>query len=161
MAQEYVDWLNAKKDGAPYRLPTEAEWEFAARAGRDGAFATGAQISSQAANFNGSGKRDYLSEEGPYKRKTMPVGSYPPNAFGLYDLHGNAAEWVEDCYTNSHDYRDDAGAGPVTSGACSSRVMKGGDYTKVPSYVRIAVRDSHPPAYRDYRAGFRVARDLD
>ena len=163
MAQDYVAWLNTHKDGAPYRLPSEAEWEYAARAGASGPFTTGATLNSNLANFNGSNDKDKYSGgvSGRYMRMTVPVGNYPPNAFGLHDVHGNVAEWTEDCYTTSHDFRFGEGALPITSGRCTSRVVKGGDYSKIFAYVRLAKREGKSEDTRHYTIGLRVARDLD
>jgi formylglycine-generating enzyme required for sulfatase activity len=100
-ADEYCQKLTALKEetsaGRKYRLPTEAEWEYACRAGTTTAFHFGDSLSSLQANFNGNGPYG-TAEEGPYLRQTAKVGSYPPNAFGLYDMHGNVAEWCADWY---------------------------------------------------------------
>jgi len=158
-AVTYADWLNSQVEGTPYRLLTEAEWEYAARAGTTTPFHTGETITGEQANFNG--QRTYNgSAKGPYLRKPAAVGSYAPNPFGLYDMHGNAAEWVADCWTpDLSEIPADGRAVPLTG--CNSRVVRGGDSTKVPSYVRSAHRDSEIATRRDARIGFRIARDLD
>lgn len=159
-ADAYVAWLNTKVDGAPYRLLTEAEWEYAARAGTDTAFATGPDISSAQANYNG--QRSYSNEpvDGVYLRRPVDVGSYDPNAFGLYDMHGNVAEITADCYRNSYEGLPTDGSAVPGNPNCS-RAVRGGDFTKVPSYVRSAKRDSEPASRRMEELGFRVAKSLD
>ena len=95
-AQAYVEWLS-ERTGAAYRLPSESEWEYAARAGTTTPFHTGATILTDQANYNGnsvygSGRR------GTYRERTTPTGTFAPNEFGLYDVHGNVWEWVQDCW---------------------------------------------------------------
>ena len=102
-----------KKAGRKYRLPTEAEWEYACRAGTSTAFHFGQSLSSDQANFNGKYPAGD-GKEGPYLRKTAPVGSYQPNAYGLYDMHGNVAEWCADWYDPQYyfDSPDEDPLGP-------------------------------------------------
>ena len=147
-AQAYLDWLNAQHDGPDYRLPSEAEWEYAARAGAEGPWTTGDAISKDDANFHN------------HARKTLAVGTFRPNAFGLYDVHGNVSEWTADCWNPTHEYRD-KGAGPRTDGNCRTRVIKGGAFHHVAAYVRIAKRDAKVAAKGLDFIGFRIARDLD
>jgi formylglycine-generating enzyme required for sulfatase activity len=159
-AEAYIDWLNSKVDGAPYRLLSEAEWEYAARAGTSTPFHTGEEITSGQANYNG--QRSYANEPigGGYLRMPVDVGSYAPNAFGLHDMHGNIAEWTADCFRNSYAGLPKDGSAMPGSANCS-RPVRGGDYTKVPSYVRSAMRGAEPASRRDDRIGFRVAKALD
>ena len=101
-AQQFVGWL-AKKTGKPYRLLTEAEWEYAARGttnavDRPPPFSTGPTINPNQANYDGNFIYGAGAKGGIYRQKTLDVGSFKPNAFGLYDMHGNVWEWVEDCY---------------------------------------------------------------
>ena len=100
-AKKYCEQLSAKAEekaaGRVYRLPTEAEWEYACRAGTSTAFHYGDSLASDQANFNGTYPAGD-SKRGPYLRRTAKVGSYRPNAFGLYDMHGNVAEWCADWY---------------------------------------------------------------
>lgn len=149
-AAAYADWLNTKVTGTPYRVPSEAEWEYAARGGATGAYATGMTLSSVDANFNGGTGE-------PYARKVLATGRYKPNGFGLYDVHGNVLEWTSDCWSSNHMFRDTSPA-PVRTNSCRTRVVKGGSYMKVASYVRLAKRegDREQDGF-DYH-GFRVAR---
>ncbi len=146
-AKAYVAWLNGKVSGSPYRLPSEAEWEYAARAGTTSAYYTGASISTSQANFNNT-----LS-------KTQGVGSYSPNAFGLYDMAGNVWEWVEDCYHDTYAGAPSDGSA-WTSGACTYRVLRGGSWGSDPRYLRSADRNGDTPTYRSGVIGFRIARTL-
>lgn len=158
-AMAYVDWLNSKVEGDPYRLPSEAEWEYAARAQTTTPFHTGRTISGLEANYNGT--RVYGDgDQGPYLRTTADVGSYSPNGFGLYDMHGNVGEWVADCW--SSNYAGLPKDGRIVSGRKNcSHPVRGGTFEKVPSYVRSAMRGSMPATRRDDATGFRVAKDLD
>ena len=146
-AEAYVTWLNRHELSTPFRLPSEAEWEYAARAGSLGPWSFGAEITAKNANFDN------------HARRTMAVGSYAPNAFGLYDMHGNVAEWVADCYVRSHSQRD-KGQGPRTDGRCTSRVVKGGGYIHVSHYTYITKRDGERADSASHYIGFRVARDI-
>ncbi|MEM7768122.1 MAG: SUMF1/EgtB/PvdO family nonheme iron enzyme [Pseudomonadota bacterium] len=158
-AQAYVEWLAVQTGGGAYRLLTEAEWEYAARAGTDGPFHTGDTIESKQANYNGT--RAYGSgAKGEWPRQPLPVGRYGPNAFGLHDMHGNIAEWVSDCRRNTYVGLPTDGSAAPGAANCS-RVVRGGDFTKVPSYIRSAKRDSHPQLGSDDGIGFRVAKTLE
>jgi formylglycine-generating enzyme required for sulfatase activity len=151
-AQHYVEWLS-KFTGQPYRLLTEAEWEYAARAGTTTAYYWGEEIGEGNANCDGCG-----SEWD--NRETPPVGSFKPNPFGLYDMAGNVWQWVEDCY---HDNYDDAPAdgSAWTSGDCSLRVVRGGSWDNGPQNLRAAVRIRSTDDDRDDVVGFRLARTLN
>ncbi len=159
-AEAYIAWLNSKTDGTPYRLLSEAEWEYAARAGTTSPFSTGDGISSEQANFNGQRSYDRKAAGGPYLRKPTAVGSYAPNAFGLHDMHGNLAEWTADCYRRSYAGLPANGSAIPGDAGCAHAV-RGGDFNKVPSYVRSAKRDSEPGSRRDDAIGFRVAKTLN
>ena len=144
-AQSFIGWMN-KEAGAPvYRLLSEAEWEYAARAGGAAAYGQSATIARAAANF-GSGRSD-------------PVGSYGPNAFGLYDMSGNASEWVDDCYAPTYAGAPTDGAA-VKPNTCKERVYRGGSYRDAASALRVASRRHAPPTMRDAVIGFRVAREI-
>ncbi len=156
-AKAYVDWLR-RKTGKPYRLLSEAEWEYAARGGTTSPYITGDTITTAQANFDASNVAA-LRGRGTYEGRTVEVGSFPPNPFGLYDMAGNVAEWVEDCWNPSH-----AGApadGTVRGGDCARRVLKGGAWYYEPEYLRSAARTSYPRASRLNIAGIRIARPLE
>jgi formylglycine-generating enzyme required for sulfatase activity len=154
-AKSYVEYLR-QKTGKPYRLLTEAEWEYAARAGTTSRYSTGEAITTAEADFDDSAAR---SKRGGYEGKTVDVGTFPPNPYGLFDMHGNVGEWVEDCWNKSH-----AGApadGSARGGDCARRVLKGGAWYFEAPYLRAAARVSYPKGSRLNIAGFRVARPLE
>ncbi len=158
-AQAYVEWLSAET-GETYRLPSEAEWEYAARAGTTTPFHFGATISTDQANYDGT-KAYGEGTAGEFRQQTVPVGAFPANAFGLHDMHGNAFEWVDDCW-NSSGYDGAPSDGSAwTSGDCDQRVMRGGSGLSEPYVVRAASRYRHVANSRSYFNGFRVARDLN
>ena len=148
-AKEYLTWL-ARKTGKPYRLLTESEWEYAARAGTTTRYAFGDSIDKQQAKF---------SDGKPGIGQTVEVGSFAANAWGLYDMHGNVWEWVEDCYVPSYVEAPSDGSAQFILG-CSSRVLRGGSWDYEPQDLRSAVRYKLPPVYRVDEIGFRVAREL-
>ncbi len=157
-AQNFLTWLNGKT-GKTYRLLSEAEWEYVARAGQDGPFSTGYDMSAQFANFDG--KAPYGSgAKGAYLRKTQPVGQYEPNAFGVYDMHGNVYEWVEDCWNPDHSGALGDGA-PRMDGDCKFRVMKGGSWVTHGYQTRAAARIRYVTDYRYDDYGIRIARTLN
>ena len=145
-AQAYAAWLSAET-GAEYRLLTEAEWEYAARAQTTGPFHTGATISTDQANYDGLSAPYGPGVTGRYRARPIAAGSLARNGFGLYDVHGNAAEMVADCY-------DDDG------GDCTRRVVRGGSWSARPELVRSAWRSWCDPALRNLHNGFRIARTL-
>lgn len=169
-AKAYIAWLNGKvhglasaaasrhgkADDGPYRLPTEAEWEYAARAGTQTARWWGPGIGRGHANCDGCGSE----WDG---RLLSPVGSFGPNAFGLYDMLGNVWQWVEDCWHDNYAGAPDDGSAWL-HGDCRKHVLRGGSWSNVPIFVRAASRigadtrgtDSDWSNY----AGFRVARRL-
>ncbi len=150
-AKSYVAWLSAKT-GRGYRLLSEAEWEYAARAGATTKYYWGDDIGKGNANCSGCGSQ----WDG---KQTAPVGSFQPNAFGLYDMLGNVWQWCED--TRQVDYQgapNDGSAWVVASS--SSRVLRGGSWLIFPQFLRSAVRYSGRPDYRGTYVGFRVARTL-
>ena len=150
----FLAWLNSKTDGAPYRLPSEAEWEYAARAGTSGRFSfgdAGADLGAYAwygDNANG---------------QTHPVGERRANAFGLHDVHGNVWEWVEDCWHRSYAGAPTDGSPWMNAneGDCSRAVLRGGSWYNRPGNLRSANRLRLPRDYRDNKLGFRVARTLN
>jgi formylglycine-generating enzyme required for sulfatase activity len=155
--QEYVAWLS-RKTSKTYRLLTEAEWEYAARAGTTTPFSTGREITTDQANFDGN----YTyggSAKGTYRQRTVEVGSFKHNAFGLHDMHGNVWEWVEDCYEWTYNGAPTDGSGRIASG-CVSRVLRGGSWSTGPQFLRAAVRNGARPDFSSNTYGFRVARAI-
>jgi formylglycine-generating enzyme required for sulfatase activity len=149
-AQRYVAWL-ARHTGKSYRLPSEAEWEYAARAGTTTLYSFG----DDAAALD-----DHAWNKGNSERTTHPIGEKKPNAFGLYDVHGNVWEWVEDLGHSSYDGAPADGSAWV-EGVTSDRMMRGGDFFFDPSFLRSAQRYMLPSNFRNYSVGFRVARTLN
>ena len=158
-AQKFISNLN-KKSGKEYRLPTEAEWEYAARAGTSTARHWGDDISCDKAMYeNDPGSNedscvDYVRKRGLIPDSTAPVGSYPPNQFDLYDMMGNVWEWCADWYG---DYPSSPQTNPVGSSSGSGRVIRGGGWNFSPRNVRSANRVRYSPVRRFNRLGFRLA----
>ena len=149
-AQTFIQKLNAKT-GRRYRLPTEAEWEYATRAGSTTAYSFGNDDSQLG---------QYVWFTVNSQNKTHPVGEKLPNSFGLSDMHGNVWEWTADCYTDSYNGAPSDGSARK-SGDCSRRVLRGGSWLFNPWVFRSAVRFSFIPGFRyNYLVGFRVARTL-
>ena len=145
-ARAYVDWLS-RKTGEAYRLLSEAEWEYVARAGTTGPYHFGRSLSPSQANY------------GDDRGGTVSVGSYSANGFGLHDVHGNVWEWVEDCWNGSY-YGVPSDGSAWTSGDCSTRVLRGGSWSYDPGGLRAANRGGNDSGDRLNVSGFRVARTL-
>jgi formylglycine-generating enzyme required for sulfatase activity len=143
--------------GRRYRLPTEAEWEYACRAGANTSFSFGAELNGRQANCNG-GDPYGTAVEGPFLERTAQVGSYPPNAFGLYDMHGNVFEWCADWYGDYTNSPSDDPTGPV---AGDYRIARGGAWCFNPVAVRCAFRYWSEPSMRYNFIGFRVACEVE
>ena len=143
LCQAFITKLNAKKEGG-YRLPTEAEWEYACRAGTTTAYSYGDSLTKADANIDGN--------------STKEVGSYKPNAFGLYDMHGNVWEWCEDWYGSLQDGEVTDPKGPATG---ERRVLRGGSFLIYELDARSFVRGRLSPTNRDFGNGFRLARTAD
>jgi formylglycine-generating enzyme required for sulfatase activity len=155
-AKAYVKWLSDKTE-KDYRLLSEAEFEYAARAGARTPFWWGASISTSQANFNGT--RTYAgSEESEYRTKPVPVKSFLPNPWGLYQMHGNVWSWIEDCWVADTYEGAPADGSALKSGKCGEHVLRGGSWNNAPRAVRAAIR-SHFGGESAY-IGFRVARSL-
>lgn len=173
-AQTYVAWLS-NRTGKRYRLLSEAEWEYAARAGTTTPFHFGDSISTMQGNFNGqhfAPGEPYAYGAGPsvYLQRTVAVGSYPANQFGLHDMHGNASEWTEDCWNPGYVIMG-LGSAPADGSAWTEstslgsrtgkchhglRTVRGGNYASSPRDLRSASRIG---IASDRYSGFRVARD--
>jgi len=156
-AQDYVAWLSAKT-GHRYRLPSEAEWEYAARAGTTTPYYTGYSITTDQANYDGV---DYPNAGSPgvYRQMTTPVGTFAPNGFGLTDMAGNVWQWTADCW--NADYRGAPTDGSAwTRGDCNRRVVRSGAFNNTPAFARSAFRFWEVGQLRSAFIGFRVARDL-
>ena len=151
-AKAYVAWLS-KQTGHQYRLLTEAEWEYAARAESTTLFFWGNHVGYNKANCNACGSQ-WDGE------KTAPVGSFMPNSFGLYDMHGNLWEWVEDCWNRSYLGAPSDGSA-WRSGNCEGRVVRSGAWRSFDRGVSSATRNWKPTEHHSYFIGFRVARTLD
>jgi formylglycine-generating enzyme required for sulfatase activity len=164
-AQTYVAWLNdkvrdralpSKGDDGPYRLPSEAEWEYAARAGTTTARWWGDSVGVGNANCHGCGSTWD-------NQLIAPAGSFGPNPFGLYDILGNVWQWTSDCWNENYAGAPKDGS-TWTAGNCGKRVMRGGSWSNSPVFVRSATRSSGDPGGQDFDyasyVGFRVARTL-
>jgi formylglycine-generating enzyme required for sulfatase activity len=151
-AEQYVVWLS-KMTGQPYRLPTEAEWEYAARAGTTTVHYWGDEIGKGHANCNGCDSDLQIGHI------TSPVGSFKPNAFGLYDMAGNVFQWVQDCYSGNYLFVNYDGSAS-TVGDCSSHLVRGGSWTAGPLFLRSAFRTPVNVLSRTSALGFRVARTV-
>ena len=143
-AQAFAAWLNTKVPDAPYRLLSEAEWEYAARAGTATQFHWGDEFDASKAND---------------RNKTVPVGQYAPNGFGLYDMHGNVLEWVQDCYLESYEGAPDNGRSVAETPGCP-RVLRSGAWSYGPRVLRAANRYGTPPGDRINIVGIRIAKTL-
>ena len=157
-ARGFVAWLS-RQTGLYYRLPSEAEWEYAARGGTKTPFWTGPTTSADLVNYDG----DYVyaaGQAGPYRGRSVPVDApgFPANPFGLFHVHGNVLEWVQDCYAGSYAGAPVDGHVPADRGDCEARILRGGSWVDDPRDLRAANRTPSEPDDRYNFAGFRVAR---
>lgn len=146
-AQRYVSWLS-ETTGHAYFVPSEAEWEYAARAGSDTPWNTGTAIITADANFLQT------------FNKTVSTGSYPPNAFGLYDMHGNVWEWTQDCIDTGYLGVPVDGSAAASGDCVNRRILRGGGHTSAHDRVRSAAREGFPERTSNNTIGLRVARAL-
>ena len=146
-ANAYAVWLS-RKSGKTYRLLSEAEREYVARAGTTTPFWWGSSITPKQANYD------------EYRKKTMPVDSFEPNPWGLYNVHGNVWEWTADCW-NSNNAGNPGDGSARTTGICDRRVVRGGSWNSGPRFLRAADRDAHTAYVRNISLGFRLARTLN
>lgn len=159
-AQAYVGWLNSLVPDAGYRLLTEAEWEYLARAGTTTAYPWGPSVDDGCAWMNGV-DRTVLSKYPDWEPaacsdgalNTAPVGSYRPNAFGLYDMIGNVGEWVQDCSSGPYDAPP-----PDSAAVCERRTIRGGAWGSAGKWLRVADRFRYTPDDLDDSVGIRVVR---
>jgi formylglycine-generating enzyme required for sulfatase activity len=159
-ARKYVAWLN-RKTGHTYRLLSEAEREYVTRAGTTSPFWWGSAITPTQANYDG--RYEYplgrpRNDDGLYRGQTVPVDSFVPNPWGLYNVHGNVWEWTEDCWKQSNSGNPGDGSAR-TSGDCTRRVLRGGSWYEVPLKLRAAERVGYPADSR-INSGLRVGRTL-
>lgn len=147
----YCAWLS-EQTGRRYRLPTEAEWEYAARAGTESHYWWGEEAGKNNANCDGCGSE----WDG---KQTAPVGAFRPNPWGLHDMLGNVREWVRDCWHESYEGAPADGSA-WEAGDCPRRVVRGGSWYTKPENLRSATRDRNGPDYRTNTIGFRLAQDL-
>jgi len=155
-AKQYVQWLS-RKTGRNYRLLTEAEWEYVARAGTTTAFSFGSTVTPQQAKYNT--KESYADSPVTVSslEQSAPVGSYAPNAFGLYDVHGNVWEWTEDCWNANYSGAPTNG-NAWRAGDCGWRVLRGGSWFSDSQGLRSAFRSFFNASSRFTDFGFRLAR---
>jgi formylglycine-generating enzyme required for sulfatase activity len=156
-AEAYVNWLG-HRTGKPYRLLSESEWEYAARAGTTTPFFYGDALSASNANYDGS-----VDGSGPSdvnRQSTMPVGSFPANGFGLHDMHGNVSEWVEDCWHDDYNAMAPTDGSAWLDGDCNGRVVRGGSWEDSQAEHRSAARTGGAKGDQFYTGGLRIARSL-
>ena len=158
-AQLYLAWMS-ERTGRPYRLPSEAEWEYACRAGTRTAFNVGDTISTEQANYDGL----YVYNGGPrgvYRGGTSPLGTFAPNSWGLFDMHGNVWEWVQDVVHDNYEGAPVDGSAWEEGSDSSRRILRGGSWLYHPRYLRSALRNGFSTVLSNDIVGFRVARTLD
>ncbi|MEE8320928.1 MAG: formylglycine-generating enzyme family protein [Gammaproteobacteria bacterium] len=157
-AQSFITWLN-KKTGGNYRLPSEAEWEYAAREGGIKKYSWGDRASHEYANY---GKEECCGKQAVGHERwgdLAPVGQLPANDFGLYDMHGNVWEWAADCWHPTYIGAPANGTVWIQGGQCNLRVSRGGSFNNRPRNVRSASRTWNSLTFRYNNLGFRLAQD--
>ena len=165
-AKSYVRWLS-RETGQEYRLLTESEWEYAARAGTRSSRHWGENVSGQCSYANGADRKaqetrnaDWIVPCDDGFAYTAPVGSFGANGFGLHDMAGNVWEWVEDCWHGSYNGAPSDGSAWTSGGNCSKRVLRGGSWGNGPGFLRSANRNRVVSGYRYINYGFRISRTL-
>ena len=157
-AQQYVVWLSVRT-GQVYRLPSEAEWEYACRAGTKTAFSFGEDINTGLANYDGNTTYNG-SPRGEYRKGTTHVDMFDPNPWGLFDMHGNVWEWVQDVVHDSYEGAPADGSAWEEGGDQGRRILRGGSWLYNPYYLRSALRNGFSAVLSNDIVGFRVARNL-
>jgi formylglycine-generating enzyme required for sulfatase activity len=172
---EQVNWFEAvefcqrlsQHTGRIYRLPTEAEWEYACRVGSITPFHFGDTITTDLANYRGTDHEEYKwsgsynqGPKGIYLQETTPVDSFPPNAFGLYDMHGNVWEWCQNDYSDNYDVTPVDGSAWVSEENSGLKILRGGSWYNYPRLCRSAIRYNNYPEFRYYDVGFRVVCEM-
>jgi formylglycine-generating enzyme required for sulfatase activity len=158
-AQAYVAWL-PEDTGHAYRPLSEAEWEYVARARRTAPFWWGSSITPAQANYDGNYVYEGGGAKGDYRQSTVPVGSFEPNPWGLYNVHGNIFEWCEDNWHENYNGAPADSSPWVTGGNGDYRVVRGGSWSSHPQFLRSAFCNGLPTKYRYLSLGFRVGRPL-
>jgi formylglycine-generating enzyme required for sulfatase activity len=156
-AKAYAAWLSAKT-GKTYRLLSEAEWEYAARAGTVAAYPYADGLSPGKANYDAS--TDGSGPSDVNRQRTVPVGGFQPNAFGLFDMQGNVSEWVEDCWNDDYTAAAPTDGSAWLAGDCKGHVVRGGSWEDSASELRSAARTGGAKDDRFYTDGVRIARSL-
>jgi formylglycine-generating enzyme required for sulfatase activity len=155
-AQLFIDKINELNNTSEFRLPTEAEWEYAARAGTTTMYSTGDTITSSQSNFNGSIPFG-LNLRDQYRKSPTPVGSFPANAFGLYDMHGNVWEWCNDWYKSDY-YQQSPPKNPSGPETGQMKVLRGGSWFRYSGHVRSATRYKNKSVGQYADTGFRLVK---
>jgi len=171
-AVDYTRWLS-QQTGKKYRLLSEAEWEYAARAGNVAAFTSGRCISKDVANFHAGYAYSDCPVTGLYRGKMILVGQFSANPWGLYDVHGNAFEWIADCWHANYNgapsngtawlngtTKDEFDLDDTSPAECNNRVLRGGSWSGRPRDIRFAQRAKNNVSFSSIFIGFRIARDL-
>jgi formylglycine-generating enzyme required for sulfatase activity len=157
-AQQYLRWLS-EATGRHYRLPSEAEWEYACRAGTKTAFSFGDTISTGQANYDGNFTYNG-GARGEFRRGTTPAGMFPPNPWGLFDMHGNVWEWIQDVVHDNYEGAPLDGSAWEEGGDQARRILRGGSWLYNPRYLRSALRNGFSSSLSNDIVGFRVVREL-
>lgn len=159
MAVEFCQRLSDKR-GEKYRLPSEAEWEYACRAGTTTPFYFGKTISTNLANYHG--RYNYGDgNRGEFRGKTTPVGTFPRNLFGIFDMHGNVWEWCEDVWHENYEEAPTDGSAWLIGGEPNRRIVRGGSYILNPGFCRSAHRFGKKPDEIGFFNGFRIASTIN
>jgi formylglycine-generating enzyme required for sulfatase activity len=158
-AKAYTAWVS-HKTGKTYNLLSESEREYVTRAGTTTPFWWGSSITPKQANYNSSYLYQGGGSKGAYAAQTVPVDSFAPNPWGLYQVHGNVWEWTDDCWNDNNRGSLDTRAARTRNSDCDRHVVRGGSWYDSPVFLRSASRGNYPTDNRSDSFGFRVARIL-